>query len=503
MDLGTVGRQIKFPARIQNNGQGKAIGVRLSNTDEGKGVRLALAPPSEAFDLAPDSERLIELSVTIAKEVPALSVPVQWTCATASGRYFKFDQTLVFSQQNVQPDWDELKKNPPYPINPIRKKGDLYGRDSILSELKLNVSSGDSTFLWGQKRVGKTSILQVLVEELAPRDDVACVVLRMGEIASYHEGQIAYEIASRLVSALNVEFEVPEERAFGAGLGRLIPFVSQLGNILPSSQKLLVIIDEFDELNPAFYTGERGEQFIKALRSLSEIGLAFFFVGSERMQSIYREYSVQLNKWRDCYLDRITEEEDCVPLIVEPARDAIEFNLDAVRKVVDYCKGNPFYMHLLCREIFRRCADEERTFVGESDVENVRQKLLSTLGETNFSHFWSDMPVLDPEEKEQRKAQTCLFLTCVALRKGSYENTEDLLSAQGELTLSADQYLTRQDFQKIEGQLLERNIITRVSYNNYNTVEIELPDFQRLGEWKLGVQITAGLAELPEQAAQK
>ena len=83
-------------------------------------------------------------------------------CDTANGTRLGFEQSLEFEQQRTQPDWGELLRNPPYAINPIREKKDLYGRDSVLAELELHVSNETSTFLWGQKRAGKTSVLQVL-----------------------------------------------------------------------------------------------------------------------------------------------------------------------------------------------------------------------------------------------------------------------------------------------------------------------------------------------------
>ena len=52
------------------------------------------------------------------------------------------------------------------------------------------MSNETSTFLWGQKRVGKTSVLQVLAAKLNERGDIAGIVLRMGELASLHEGQL-------------------------------------------------------------------------------------------------------------------------------------------------------------------------------------------------------------------------------------------------------------------------------------------------------------------------
>ena len=113
----------------------------------------------------------------------------------------------------------------------------------------------------------------------------------------------------------------------------------------------MVIIDEFDDLDPSFYTGERGRQFVKALRSLSEVGLTFFFVGSERMETIFQRHQADLNKWTNVKLDRIDSRSECRALIVNPVANALEFSQGAVDFVIDYCGGNPFYMNNFCYQI--------------------------------------------------------------------------------------------------------------------------------------------------------
>ena len=123
-------------------------------------------------------------------------------CKAIDGEIYEFEQILELEQQQLQPDWDSLLKNPPYPNNPIRKKEDLYGRDSILSELEVRVSNETSIFLWGQKRVGKTSVLQVLAANLSHRSDIVCVVMRMGELVSLNEGQFAHRLASRIIEKI-------------------------------------------------------------------------------------------------------------------------------------------------------------------------------------------------------------------------------------------------------------------------------------------------------------
>ena len=322
--------------------------------------------------------------------------------------------------------------------------------------------------------MGKTSVLQVLAANLRERGDISCIVLRMGELVALHEGQLGHRVAMRLVEALGVAEEVPIEDEFRAGLGRLVPFVEALSQA--SGRKMLLIIDEFDDLSPAFYLGERGKQFVKALRSLSEVGLTFMFVGSERMNSIYQNHAGDLNKWINRSLDRIEVEADCAALITEPVAGKIEYEHDAVKRIVDYCQGNPFYMHLVAGKVFQRCAQEQRTFVGTSDFEYVRRSIVRELGPTNFAHFWEDVPVLDPGDKERSVAENCLLLACIAtLGLGGYESLDDVIAAQEQLGLEPRERLPLQELRDVETGLLRRRVLSR--QQGTGGAKVELPVF--------------------------
>ncbi len=480
LDLGRGDLDIIFPARVSNVGDGTAHSIKIRLGGSASGAALSASDPSTPFDLAPGTERLIRIALSNAPSEGALKLEAVLECETANGTQLKFEQELEFEQQRTQPDWDRLLMSPPYAINPIREKKDLYGRDSVLAALELHVSNETSTFLWGQKRVGKTSVLQVLAAKLNERGDFACIILRMGELASLHEGQLGHTIATRLIATLGIVHEVPGEEEFRAGLGRLVPYVEELER--ETDQKMLLIIDEFDDLNPAFYLGERGKQFVKALRSLSEVGLTFMFVGSERMNSIYQNHSADLNKWVNSSLDRIEVSTDCEALIKEPVAGKIEYEPDAVKSIVEYCRGNPFYLHLVAGKVFQRCAQERRTFVGTSDFDYVQRSLVRELGPTNFAHFWEDVPVLDPNDKQRSVANNCLFLSCIAtLGSGEYESLDDLVEAQVQIDLEMHERLSLKDLREVENSLVRRRIVARTNRGGRNC-KVELPVFR---DWLL------------------
>lgn len=436
-NLCSAGGETRLTFRLANSGHGQALDVTMEALAHSFDAIVELVEPRGEFSIGARSDQLVVLAILVGTPVPTLELPLKWICRTASGAERIFVDRISVSQQSVEPDWGRLLADPPYSLNPIKRRDRLFGRDSTLHQVRLAALAGASTFLWGQKRIGKTSLLQVLATELGSRSDTSCLVLRMGEVTSLHEGQLAHRIAVRLAEGVGATDLVPKEDHLGAGMNRLVPFVESLMVRRPD-HKFVVVIDEFDDLDPAFYTGERGRQFIKALRSLSEIGLTFFFVGSERMDTIYSRHQSDLNKWRNIALDKIDNRNDCKALIAEPVRGAIEYSQDAIDSIVDYCGGNPFYIHNLCYQVFERCVQDHRTFVGEDDLQAIKHQLLQSLGQTNFAHFWEDNPELDVVTKVRQSAENCIALSCIAACGGSYGGLEELLQVQESFPISSD-----------------------------------------------------------------
>lgn len=360
------------------------------------------------------SEQIVTFQLTVREPSDTLEIPIAWASKTLSGREHLDHDHLDISPQRVQPEWETLLKNPPYSLNAVTKRDRLVGREAILDRLILNAASGTSTFIWGQKRVGKTSVAQVLADELLGLGPFLCVFFRIGEIAPLHEGQIGHRIAQRLAAECpGSETLVPREEELGAGLGAAIPVVERLIS-KHTDRKFVVIMDEFDDLNPAFYLGERGGLFVRALRSLSEVGLTFFFVGSERMKVIYDRHQVYLNKWADVSLDCIETREDRKTLVLRPVENAVDYETDCVSMITDYCGGNPFYTHSICANLFENCYHERRTYVSVADFLTVKQARVHSIGETNFAHFWEHVPELDRKEKDRQAALNCLVLSGIS-----------------------------------------------------------------------------------------
>ena len=457
-DLRAPGNNIYLSFSLLNQGKGHARDVSLRPGASPSVSTLVLVDPPGPFDVPSGGEQLVRLRLVLNSTQQDVEIPIEWISRTNLGKPIATISKLQISQQVTEPDWAALLADPPYTLNPIRRVDRLYGRKTSLAKLLLAAMAGTSTFVWGQKRIGKTSLLQVLHSELSKRSDTSCILLRMGEVASLHEGQLACLIAQRLVDCSGTTEPVPGEAEFGAGLGRLIPFTERLLEKCPG-RKFIVIIDEFDDLDPAFYTGERGKQFVKGLRSVSEVGLTFFFVGSERMDAIYFRHQADLNKWTNVRLDRIDSRLECQAMIVEPVAGVIEFSAEAIDFIIDYTSGNPFYIHNLCYQLFERSLQEHRTYVDVNDTYAVRQQLLRALGPTNFSHFWEDNPVLDAPEKRKQSAENCIALSCIAALGGRYESFEEIQEAQESLPIAAEDRARGEQLRSACTRLIQRGVL--------------------------------------------
>lgn len=474
-DLRATGANIYLSFSLWNQGKGHARDVSLQQVlgDDEATLDLNVSEPAGPFDIPPGGEQLVRLRLVLPQGKNQLCIPIQWRCVTSTGKPVVAADRLLVDQQVMDPDWEAMLADPPYTLNPIKRQDRLYGRNSALQKLHLAAMAGTSTFVWGQKRIGKTSLLQVLAAKLSAREDTTCVLLRMGELASLHEGQLAHRIAQRLVDKSLAKIEVPQLAEFGAGINLLVPFVERLSAAMPE-HKFIVIIDEFDDLDSAFYTGERGRQFIKGLRSASEVGLTFFFVGSERMDAIYGRHQADLNKWTNVRLDRIDNRADCQALITKPVEGDIEFDVAAVDFVIEYTAGNPFYIHNFCFQLFERCVQEHRTFIDPNDTFAVRQQLLRSLGPTNFSHLWEDNPVLDLDEKRKESAENCIALSCVSALGGRFEGFEELMEAQEALPLAVEDRATATELRRACARLLMRDVLMRRKEGDGQTISLQI-----------------------------
>src|SRR5262249_33691532 len=94
------------------------------------------------------------------------TVVLKWR--SFDGTRHSISQDFELQGQRKDIDWSDLSKSDPYRLEPVSNEADLVGRSEILNDLISRICgpSVGSFFIYGQKRVGKTSVAKTLNDRL-------------------------------------------------------------------------------------------------------------------------------------------------------------------------------------------------------------------------------------------------------------------------------------------------------------------------------------------------
>lgn len=418
--LGQTERDISLMFEVQNLGVGPAEHAQLRVDAVPDGV--ALLSDVVALGTVPRGESVSRaLTISILTPLRALRLDVSLVCRDSLGEEFRDTDQIVVDAQGDDPDWEKMLEAVTYTLEPVEHADNLRGRGAQLDKLRTNVATLTSTIVWGQKRVGKTSVARVLWNELRNKNGYVVLYTNKGDIAGYDEGRFAHDVAERLLrqckarNLLRDPVPLPSIGDFGAHITRLTRFVDDLRDA-GLTQTAVTILDEFDDFSPHFFHGERGQNFFHTLRSLSERRVVFVLVGSERMPALFRRYQQLLNKFDTLQIDFITDPVDLVSMIKQPVAGYLEYDPDAVSDIASLSSGNPYYVNLICKRILHAMVTARRTYVDSTDVRKVRAELAIDSAPTHWGHLWEDSDLEDPAGRMRREIESAMVLTGLGRR---------------------------------------------------------------------------------------
>ena len=413
--------------------------------------------------LGPEAIR-VTLPVRHFKLLNELYVEVQVVWST-------FDQvrgdqrfTLLFSAQRSDVDWESLSTAEPYDLEPVSSDAELVGRTDTLNELQSLVSSKQvgSAALFGQKRVGKTSIVKTLATRLQNSIglDVSVVYLEGGDYVRPDPVRTVEALTRRLcqeIRRLDERYQLLEVPEFDGSFAAIAEFVGMASSLTPQ-RKFLFILDEFDELPITLYTqNDVADAFFLSLRSSSaKPNIGFILVGSEKMKAILSFQGHELNKFRAMrvdYFDRERNWPDFVELVRRPVLGTIEYADEATTALFQYTAGNPYFTKLICKALFKSMVAKRDGHVTEPEVHAAARTELISVGVNSFLHFWEDGIVERGEERRviSETRQRVLLAYADVLRAGERPSLARITDAAqpyglapGVVALELDEFVQRQ-----------------------------------------------------------
>ena len=252
----------------------------------------------------------------------------------------------------------------------------FYGRRAVFTfvEDTLNTEQQNVIVLYGQRRVGKTSLLHQLVKQL--KGEVLPIYFDLQSRAQQSLGQVLYELARTVARPL--EMSVSKQAKFdNAGRFFREEFLPSVYGLL-GQRRLLLLFDEFDVLGDELTSPEAAsETLFPYLQSLilHERQIVFIFVVGRRIEELATHFQAI---FKQAVYRRVglLKPEDARTLIVEPVKEVLTFEESAIEAILNLTAGHPYFTQLICSELFNAMKANHQHIVTEADVLKDRKSVV-------------------------------------------------------------------------------------------------------------------------------
>lgn len=504
--LHDVGRLIRASIILTNTGPGVALDVLAEISTDSESVQFDSTV--RIGDIAPGDYPLsFEIMPSSASDRANFLIMLTWLEVGHSERKSHvFDLVLV--GQNPSVDWGKLATRQPYSTE-VAEGEEFVGRTSKVDSLssRFQMDRMGSSFITGQKRVGKTSLARAVerkIKETNPKYEI--LYLEYGQYSRMDPVDtveaLGQELADFLIGFLPASVLPSKDLNFRGSIAPLNKIADILAKELPD-KRFIFILDEFDEIHPEMYRfGALAETFFANLRTLSaKKNIAFLLVGGEKMPFVMSAQGDQLNKFVSEALDyfvRGDEWDDYKELVIRPVRDQIAWSDTAVQRVFDLTNGHPYYTKLLCARVLANAVRERDSEITESDIKYCTNKLVAELDSNAFAHLWKDGISEERIRAEviELNRRRVLSASARALRAKLQVSFENIILSKAALRIS-DSEVT-----PILNDFVRRRILIENRDNKRYTYAIPL--FERwLEETGISRLMSDALAEEYESAEQR
>ncbi|MCW9682807.1 ABC transporter substrate-binding protein [Dolichospermum planctonicum UHCC 0167] len=358
-----------------------------------------------------------------------------------------------------------LHRNPYIIGRPIGYRELLFGRKSIFKLVQENLQQSQQLLLlYGQRRIGKSSIILSIPQQLAEVNGFVFVTFDLSFYSQQPWSSILAALAQAIVDNLELETSISPPTTTELELEINIferQFLPQVYQQL-ENKNLVLLLDEFDALIGQDLESSAIELTKKIFRRLSDItkrNNKLFIVISigEHLASTLNILKIfeDVPKIEIGLLDKDSTKE----LITKPAQGVLEYEEEAIKAIFNLSAGHPYCTQIICFAIFSRAREQNSFKITSADVERIVDTAIE-IGEAGLSWFWYAFSI--PEQ---------VVFSAIAQAQETGQNYLKLLEiqkidAKNQLINQARKQLVDNGFldatgEKIKVELVRRWIIKR------------------------------------------
>ena len=249
--------------------------------------------------------------------------------------------------------------NPYIAGDPVGNSLSFVGREDVLREVikVLRSPSQNAITLFGQRRIGKTSMLQFLKARLPQEGAFRAVYFDLQDKAAWPLPRLLSELARRVADELGqIHPNLPADQTE--------PFrvwMKEMLATLPAQSSVVLLFDEFDVLADP-QAGSSVQEFFPYLRNLLSLDpahLQFVFVLGRNITDL-GSFALSVFKGTPSKRVSLLNQADTFQLIRLSEQNAsLTWTAEALDKVWKLTHGHPYLTQALCSQVWEATYDEE------------------------------------------------------------------------------------------------------------------------------------------------
>ncbi len=288
--------------------------------------------------------------------------------------------------------------NPYIAGNPVRGQTHFVGRSDILRDVLglLRNPNANAIAIYGQRRIGKTSILFQLEQQLAETGNYLPVYFDLHDKADLSLSEILFRLAGQIARYVDMH---PLDRAKFDAEGGYFHNEFLPKAVKKTKKNLILLFDEFDVLDRP-YKGQVGATFLPYLRKWMARTYQVHFVLamgrrpedlSARMLSAFKQVKAR-------HVSLMDLSESLAIVRQSEHNNTLRWTDAGINRVCYWTQGHPYLTQLLCSEVWERAYDQDPRVLPTADAKEVDEAVEATLeqGANAFQWIWNGLP---PTEK--------------------------------------------------------------------------------------------------------
>lgn len=286
----------------------------------------------------------------------------------------------------------------PYTLRQVRDQSMFFGREAEIRQVIEYVQQGRSfVIVYGQKRIGKTSLLYHLAEHLLPEScNVLTVSFDAHSLAAFTPSAFLLGLADAAMRKLAGQIKHWDNRR-GLQLrerdlavepySRFAAWVKRVEERL-DGKRILFMVDEFTRAEEECRRGALDRHFFDGLQYLvSSEDIGFILCIHD---FVYREDSLSWEMLQRGEPVRLLslERSAAARLVQQPIERHYRFPPDLVEAILNLTHCHPYFIQAICQALTTHMAQKDDDNITLDDLEQATTAVLVT-GDHYFSHYRS------------------------------------------------------------------------------------------------------------------